>query len=175
MKKIVDMNTVVAEAMDELNGVWEMMPVSDLFDTASDYDLEEEQRKANKTYAGEYTLCINGREVARVWATCNSDAIWQGYDRYGVDFIGGSVKCDEQNCWACEAVFDYWTYGDENVTKEEVVAFCKARAYAWANFTKIAYYDYDEDNERCVSLDLCEEGKDFIRRHGGRLAQKYDR
>ena len=70
-------------------------------------------------------------------------------------------------------VFRAWQWEDENVTEEEVVTYCKALAYARANFHKVVYPSYDEDYEPCISVECCEEGKEYILRNGGRLAQKY--
>lgn len=174
-------NTIVAEAMDELNGVWEREEAlereyesfRDSYDGYTYVDLAEEERKANLTYEGEYTISIHGNEVARVHAMGIDDAEYQAYVRFGTDFIGGSVVCNEQNCWACTACFDSWKWDDENVTREEVAEYCKAQAYARANFYKVASYGYDEDYEPCIHIELCEEGKEYVLRNGGRLAQKY--
>lgn len=167
-------NTTVAEAMDELNGVWEREEQEAReYESYTYVDLGEEERKANLTYEGEYTISIHGNEVARVHATGIDDAEYQAYVLLGTEFIGGSVYCKEQNCWGCTACFEYWQWGDENVTKEEVVEYCKAQAYARANFYKVASYGYDEDYEPCINIELCEEGKEYVLRNGGRLAQEY--
>lgn len=174
-------NTIVAEAMDEIKGVWEReaWETANYWDDYADMygvyaiDLAEEERKANLTYEGEYTISIHGNEVARVHATGIDDAEYQAYVLFGTDFIGGSVVCNEQNCWGCTACFESWKWDDENVTREEVAEYCKAQAYARANFYKVASYGYDEDYEPCIHIELCEEGKEYVLRNGGRLAQKY--